>query len=268
MASHLSVARPTATRGILLGLILAAAGAVSALPALPQDPSYHAFADARAFGSVVNAANVLSNLPFLVAGLLGLRAVARHDALPARAAWTVAFVGITLVSVGSAWYHWAPADHTLAWDRLPMTVGFMGLLSAVVAIPFGHRVSQRILVPAVIAGVGSVAAWRLTGDLRPYVWVQFAPLLVIGTIVVLGPLPAMQRRTLMGALALYAVAKGFELADARLFAATSGVVSGHTLKHLAAGAACLSLVRLARPPAGWARPAPDTSYLDRNAAAV
>jgi hypothetical protein len=248
MASRRAVSRPAATRAILLGLILAATAGVCALPALPQDPSYHAFADARAFGPVLNAANVLSNLLFLVAGLLGLRAVARHRALPARAAWTVAFAGITLVSVGSVWYHWAPADHTLLWDRLPMTVGFMGLLAAVMAIPLGHRASQRILGPAVIAGIGSVVAWRLTGDLRPYVWVQFAPLLVIGTIVVLGPLPSTHRRALMTALALYAIAKGFELADARLFAATAGVISGHTLKHLAAGVACLALVRLARPP--------------------
>ena len=86
-----------------------------------------------------NAANVLSNLVFLVAGLLGLRSAVRQTALPARPAWIVAFAGIALVSVGSAWYHRAPADDTLLWDRLPMTVAFMGLLAAVLATPFGDR---------------------------------------------------------------------------------------------------------------------------------
>jgi ceramidase len=234
------------TRVILLGLMAAAAVAAWALPPLPQDTAYHAFADGRALGPVANAANVLSNLVFLVAGLLGLRAAVRQIELPARPAWIVAFGGIALVSVGSAWYHRAPGDDTLLWDRLPMTIGFMGLLAAVLAIPFGDRVARRVLWPAVIIGVGSVVAWRLTGDLRPYAWVQFTPLLVIGAILVLCPLPPPHRRALLSALVLYAIAKGSELADARLFAATAGVVSGHTLKHLAAGAACGALVRLTR----------------------
>ena len=60
------------------------------------------------------------------------------------------------------------------------------------------------------------------------------------------PLPPPRRRALLSALVLYVIAKGCELADARLFVATAGVVSGHTLKHLAAGAACGALVRLIR----------------------
>ena len=234
------------TRVILLGLMVAAGVAAWAMPPLPQDPAYHAFADGRALGPVANAANVLSNLVFLLVGLLGLRSALRNAVLPARSAWIVAFAGIALVSVGSAWYHRAPGDDTLLWDRLPMTVGFMGLLAAVLAIPFGDRVARRALWPAVITGVGSVIAWRLTGDLRPYVWVQFTPLLLIGAILVLCPLPPPHRRALLSALVLYAIAKGCEMADATLFAATAGVVSGHTLKHLAAGAACAALVRMTR----------------------
>jgi len=234
------------TRAILLGLMVAASVAAWALPPLPQDPAYHAFADGRAVGPVANAANVLSNVVFLIAGVLGLRHAVRHAVLPARPAWIVAFAGIALVSVGSAWYHRAPGDATLLWDRLPMTIGFMGLLAAVLAIPFGERIARLALWPAVVIGVGSVVAWRLTGDLRPYVWVQFTPLLLIAAILVLCPLPTPHRRALLSALVLYGVAKGCELADARLFVATAGVVSGHTLKHLAAGAACGALVRMTR----------------------
>jgi hypothetical protein len=76
--------------------------------------------------------------------------------------------------------------------------------------------------------------------------VQFTPLLLIGAILVLCPMPPPHRRALLSALLLYGMAKGCEMADASLFAATAGVVSGHTLKHLAAGAACGALVRLAR----------------------
>jgi Ceramidase len=234
------------THGILLGLIVAAGVGAWSLPPLTQDPAYHAFADGRTLGPVAHAANVLSNLVFLAAGLLGLRDAVRQTALPARPAWIVAFAGIALVSVGSAWYHLAPGDDTLLWDRLPMTIGFMGLLAAVLAVPFGDRVARRALWPAVIIGIGSVIVWWLTGDLRPYVWVQFTPLLLIGATLVLCPLPPPHRRALLSALVLYGIAKGCEMADAALFAATTGVVSGHTLKHLAAGAACGALVRLTR----------------------
>jgi hypothetical protein len=234
------------TRAILLGLIVVAGVGAWALPPLPQDPAYHAFADGRALGPIANAANVLSNVVFLVAGVLGVRSAVRHKGLPARPAWIVAFAGIALVSVGSAWYHRAPGDATLLWDRLPMTIGFMGLLAAVLAIPFGERIACLALWPAVTIGVGSVIAWRLTGDLRPYVWVQFTPLLLIGAILVLCPMPPPHRRALLSALVLYGIAKGCEMADAAMFAATTGVVSGHTLKHLAAGAACSALVRLTR----------------------
>lgn len=234
------------TRTILLGLMAVAGVGAWALPPLPQDPAYHAFADGRALGPIANAANVLSNAVFLIAGVLGLRGAFRHRVLPGREAWIVAFAGIALVSVGSAWYHRAPGDATLLWDRLPMTIGFMGLLAAVLAIPFGERIARRALWPAVLIGVGSVIAWRLTGDLRPYVWVQFTPLLLIGAILALCPMPPPHRRALLSALVLYGVAKGCEMADAALFATTAGVVSGHTLKHLAAGAACGALVRLTR----------------------
>jgi hypothetical protein len=166
--------------------------------------------------------------------------------LLARPAWIVAFAGIALVSAGSAWYHHAPGDDTLLWDRLPMTIGFMGLVAAVLAIPFGERLARVALWPAVITGVGSVVAWRLTGDLRPYVWVQFTPLLLIAAMLVLCPMPPPHRRALLAALVLYAIAKGFEMADTTVFVSTAGIVGGHTLKHLAAGGACGALVRLTR----------------------
>jgi hypothetical protein len=246
MPSHSTATGPPPTRAVLIGLAAAAAAATWALPALPQDPGYHALADSRPLGPVPNASNVLSNVVFLVAGVVGLRRALRQCTLPARPAWVVAFAGIALVSVGSAWYHHAPGDDTLLWDRLPMTIGFMGVLAAVLAIPLGERVARLILAPAVIAGIGSVVVWRLTGDLRAYVWVQFTPLILIGAILALGPQPREHRRALLSALGLYVLAKGFELADAGLFAATAGVISGHTLKHVAAGGACLALVRLTR----------------------
>ena len=123
-----------------------------------------------------------------VAGLLGLRAVARQHALPARAAWTVAFCrhragerGLGLVPL-RAWRRHVAMGSAADDGRLH------GSAAAVLAIPFGERASRRILVPAVIAGIGSVIAWRLTGDLRPYSWCSSRRCSLIGAIVVLGPM--------------------------------------------------------------------------------
>jgi hypothetical protein len=233
-----------ATRVILLILPVAAGIAAAMLPALPQDPAYHAFADTRPLGPIPNAANVLSNLVFVFAGLAGLRSALRNPTLPARPAWIGTFTGIALVSLGSAWYHLAPGDGTLVWDRLPMTIGFMGLLCAVLAIPFGERTARALLWPAVVAGAASVVWWNWTGDLRPYVWVQFTPLLLIAATLALCPMPPAHRGALLIALALYLLAKGFEMADRSIFTATAGIVGGHALKHLSAGAACGALIRL------------------------
>jgi hypothetical protein len=83
------------------------------------------------------------------------------------------FAGTALTAIGSAYYHLAPGNWPLVWDRLPMTVGFMGLLTAVLAERVGHRIARRLFVPLVVFGAASVAYWyrsegRGAGDLRPY----------------------------------------------------------------------------------------------------
>ena len=42
------------------------------LPPIPQDPAYHAFADQRTLFGIPNFWNVVSNLPFIVIGAIGL----------------------------------------------------------------------------------------------------------------------------------------------------------------------------------------------------
>jgi hypothetical protein len=223
-------------------LALASMLVVWLLPPIAQSAAYHRFADTRPAFGVPNAWNVLTNVPFLFAGVWGLVWCARRPALPARAAWIVAFAGIALVSIGSAWYHLGPSDASLVWDRLPMTIGFMGLLAAVLARPLGERVGRLLLWPAVAIGIASVVFWDVTGDLRPYVWVQFTPLLLVAAILVVDPPPPAERRALGAAIVLYGLAKVLELLDPQIDAALGGVVSGHALKHLAAAAACAALV--------------------------
>src|SRR5437870_2906440 len=96
-------------------LIAVAAGGGVALPFIPrisQDPAYHQFADTRAILGIPNFWNVITNLPFLFVGLAGLavfRAHNQHRIAPGlRLCFAVFLLGVTLVSFGSACYHYAP----------------------------------------------------------------------------------------------------------------------------------------------------------------
>lgn len=257
------VPRARALGWLVFALVAAAAVAVTiAVPRVAQDPAYHAFADRRPLLGIPNAANVLSNLAFLAVGLLGLRVVGGRGAAfvdaRERAPWIVTFAGVLLTGAGSALYHLSPTNAWLAVDRLAMTVGFMGLLSAMIV----ERLEARgPLVPLLALGAASVLWWYATelrgvGDLRPYAVVQAAPLVAIPLLLALGRPRYTGSGWLLAALALYAAAKLAEVRDVAVFAATAGVVSGHTLKHVLAalgiGALVLMLARR-RPLAARAR---------------
>ncbi len=239
---------------VLVGLGLAAVVAVLFLPPLPQDPAYHAFADQRRLLGIPNALNALSNAPFVLVGALGLALAPRAEAIGERAALLTLFAGIALTGFGSAYYHLAPDNVTLFWDRLPMTLAFMSLL----AMTIGERISLRAgrqLLPALLAvGAGSVLYWLLgelagAGDLRAYALVQFFPLLAIPLMLLLFPPVYTRAGDLIVALGWYALAKVFEALDAQVFAA-GRLVSGHTLKHLASAVAMawiLMMVKRRRP---------------------
>jgi hypothetical protein len=163
--------------------------------------------------------------------------------------FVVCFAGVVLTAFGSSWYHWSPSNATLVWDRLPMTLGFMGLLAAVIAEQLSERVGLAALAPLLIAGVASVFYWQYTeqagaGDLRPYLLVQFGPLPLIPLLITLFPKRYTHTERWYVIIGWYAAAKVFEGLDASIFAATAGLVSGHTLKHLAAAWACYEIVRM------------------------
>ena len=247
---------------LALAVTLACAGLL-ALPPIAQDPAYHRLADQRVLLGISNALNVLSNLPFGIVGLLGLATVFGRGAGRAGpvvgpgAAWPygVLFAGVALTMAGSAYYHLAPDDARLVWDRLPMTAAFMGLVTAMLAERVSPRLGRLSLGPLLVLGVSSLAYWywselRGAGDLRPYILVQFGSLLVVLLLLVLYPARYPGTGYLVAGLGLYAGAKLFEAADAEVYA-FGHVVSGHTLKHLvaAAGVACVVAMLRARAAA-------------------
>lgn len=244
---------------------------VFARPPLAQDLAYHHMADHRACWMISNCLNVVSNLPFALVGWLGLAMVVRPGngrATPFADAWerwpyVVLFGGTALTALGSAYYHLAPDNARLVWDRLPMTLGFMGLLAALVAERVSLRVARVLLWPLVVFGIVSVGYWYWSevqgrGDLRLYILVQFGSLVLVLLLPILYPARDLGTGYLFTGLGAYAAAKVLEATDAPVFA-LGGIVSGHTLKHLAAAgaAACLVAMLRARMARGGAARLPD-----------
>jgi uncharacterized membrane protein YhaH (DUF805 family) len=219
-------------------LAIAALATVMALPPIAQDPMYHDFADRRSFLGIPSFLNVVTNLAFLAVGLAGIDLCARRRrAITARWAWSACFTGVALVSLGSSYYHLAPDNMALMWDRLPMSLGFMGLLVAVLTEHVSLKLEKILLLPALLFGVASVGYWHYSDDLRLYILVQFLPLLMLPVILLLFDSPYSHRGYLLVALAIYLVSKFAEHYDRAVFAATGNIISGHSLKHLLAALA-------------------------------
>lgn len=208
---------------------------------IQQFAHYHDFADQRTLFGIINGADVLSNFGFFFAGAWGLVLAARAD--PARPAYVLFAMSIALTACGSGWYHLAPDDARLLWDRLPIALACAALLGLAFAdaVP-GYRWRLPLLSALVTFGVSGVLWWRLTGDLRPYLLIQAAPLILAPLLQWQAGVAAARRRAFGLAIGLYVLAKLCELADQAILEALQ-VAGGHTLKHLLATAAAVVLLR-------------------------
>lgn len=195
-------------------------------PVMVQDQSYHHFIDQRMFFGIPNAMDVLTNIFFLVVGFLGL-------AIQKNRSWLIFFISIVLVAPGSAYYHWAPDDFTLIWDRLPMSVGFMALYVILLSEHVSEKLEKTLPV-AVLLGLGSVMVWVLTTDLRLYFWIQFSSFLTIPMILILYPSRFSHKSFYVYTLIAYALAKIVEVKDEYVYELTNRMISGHSLKHILA----------------------------------
>lgn len=253
----MSAWRHPRARGLGLGLLAGAlAGLAWMLPPIAQPPGYHEFADQRACWGLPRCLDTSSNALFVLAGAMGLRLMQRGQGIwrDRREAWPYGlfFFAMILVGAGSAYYHLAPDNERLLWDRLAMMLAFMAWFAAIVCERVGPRVGLRLLPLAVAAGLGSAAWWgwseaRGMGDLRPYLLMQLYPVLLIPLLLCLYPPRYSGDRTLLAVIGLYLLALLFDLADRQVFALTGGLVSGHTIKHaiaaLAVGGVVLHLQR-------------------------
>jgi hypothetical protein len=249
-----------AARWAPLALLAVAAAAMAIHGPIAQPDRYHEFADTRAFLGVPNAGDVLSNAGFLLVGAWGLWALRespRRRALgSASPGFIVFFTALALTALGSAWYHLAPDNARLVWDRLPIALACGGLIAGYYADTHRAPNALALNVALAIAAAASVAWWSFTersgiGDLRPYLLMQVAPLLLVPAWQALAQSPRSERIAFGLVIALYAAAKAAELGDRTIFEAL-GFMSGHTAKHLLAGLAsvvlAMSIVAKSRLP--------------------
>lgn len=234
---------------LVLVPLLLLAGIMAAAP-IPQDPAYHRFADERVVLGVPNFFNVASNIGFLLVGIAGAAFCLGRHRSRASTSWAVLFVAAALISAGSAYYHFAPDHASLVWDRLPITLGFMGLFVALVNEHVDEKLERVMLIPALGVGAASVAWWHYADDLRLYVWVQLTPLVIIPLVLAMFSGRYTHRRYLLYGLGFYLLAKFAEVWDREFFALTSNALSGHSMKHLLAALGLLFVYLMLR----WREP--------------
>lgn len=245
----------------LIAFTLLCIAAAFFVPGIPQWPSYHEFADRRGAFGIPNFLDVTSNIAFLIAGLAGLVVVfggrAQFEFARERWPWAVFFLGMLLAGLGSIYYHLAPDNERLFWDRLPMTFAFMGLVASQIGERIGVRAGLASLVPLLIAGAASVFYWRWTeragaGNVVPYGILQGYVIVLLLSLAIMAPSRYSRGGDLYWIFGWYVIAKVFEALDEPVFA-LGNLVSGHSLKHFAAAGsgfvACYMLMHrtLCRP---------------------
>lgn len=237
---------------ILSALLLLSIATLAMAGPIPQDPAYHGFADQRTIWGIPNFWNVVSNLPMFFLGAYALRhSLANWQHRPAGVArWIPMMLGVGIFSAcfGSAYYHWAPDNLTLVWDRLPMTLMFMPLLALLVFDYLGERAGKAAFFLLLPLGVFSVFYWHFTeaaghGDLRPYAFVQFFPMLAVPFFLWLFPGRVNYVRYVYLILGWYILAKLAEHFDATVYD-TLGFWSGHTVKHLLGSVSLFYVLKL------------------------
>ena len=172
--------------------------------------------------------------------------------------YVAVFFGMLPTAAGSSYYHLAPDNDRLVWDRLPMTIVFMSLVAAMIAERICVRVALWLWPILIAIGILSVLQWHWSeqarhGDLRFYAAVQVYAVLVLFLVLFL-PARYSHSSYLGIVVGFYVLAKLLETFDQQVFA-IGHIVSGHTLKHIVAGFAGYGILKMlerrkkASPPA-------------------
>lgn len=220
-------------------------------PTVLQGAHHHDFADARGWGHLPCAMDVLSNAPFALWGVVGLVALAALQAastirgereVAQRGLAAVFLGGLVLTAGASSWYHLRPDDAGLLVDRLGMVVAFAGLLGLAAADRVSARAGWLLGAAVMVLGPVSVAVWATSGNVAPWLVLQLGGMALLLGLAWLPPMAGAWAIRWGWVIAVYGLAKLLELGDHAIFGWTSQLVSGHTLKHLVASLAAWPVI--------------------------
>lgn len=202
----------------------------------PQD--YHNFAEQRNILNIAHFGDVVSNLSFIIVGILLLGKIPKWDAFELYKDQVLLFKGLAYSCIalgfGSGYYHLNPTNPTLAWDRATMVLGFAVIFydSCVRYDIFCKRNAFPNALITTALFLGTVVFWVVFDRLEPYVFVQFFTMFVLVVLAVKN-YKEIPSGHLFNMFFWYALAKVFENQDKVIFALTRETISGHTLKHIA-----------------------------------
>ncbi len=138
--------------------------------------------------------------------------------------WVGFSIGLILTAIGSSYYHLAPDNSRLVWDRLPMTLVFMSFVAALISERI--NLSLGLGLWPILVGIGfySVFLWHASelrgiGDLRFYVGIQKFTILVT-LVMLLIPSPYSRSWDLAIVVLLYGLARLFEMYDHQIYMLT------------------------------------------------
>ena len=226
------------------------------MPPISQSVDYHKFADQRVYFGIPNFLNVVSNIFIFFPGLIGLILLIRSRELLLQVTFIrslerwpyfILFLSVIMASLASTYYHLAPDNARLVWDRFPISIGIVTLFSTVLIERINTNIGFILLPFLILFGVGSVIYWDWSeqsglGNLNYYIVVQLYSILAI----ILFSKYFFSRYTggagIYVVIILYALAKLAETLDHEIYS-LGKVISGHSVKHLLVGLAVFQIIR-------------------------
>uniref|UniRef100_A0A914YSQ7 Alkaline phytoceramidase n=1 Tax=Panagrolaimus superbus TaxID=310955 RepID=A0A914YSQ7_9BILA len=222
------------------------------IPRINQVEGYHNYADQRFILGIPFFFNVLSNIPFLLVGILGMHLLwfgkmkeEKIDKIESNL-YAAFFFFIFIGGFGSGFYHLDPTNFTLLFDRLPLSATGMSLLSAIIAERISPILARNLFFPLILFSALATCFWGFTesqgaGDIRAYAFVNFLPALFIPITLLFFPKDYSGTKYFVKLVIFFFISRVAETLDKKVFALTFHLISGHTIKHLTLGFAVFQI---------------------------
>lgn len=203
-----------------------------------QPVGYHELADQRLLFTLSGTGDLISNIPFVVFGILGLVLIyfgkisfqTDYDKYLIHALLAVSI----LAGINSFVYHIKPNNTLIIFDRFTILFGISIFSSYVISFNRGVSSSLKCLIIFIIYGLMSLLYWSFTDlsgvdDIRFYGFFQTA---TVAMSVIVALRSFRENFWIVVGTGLFVVSRPLELMDHEVFHWTGENLSGHSMKHI------------------------------------